>query len=304
MYPDNVGLMMIDGVSDASLWHASNLVSEMQDADNVVGSFFELCAKAGKAVCPIAEKTAKKTAERVDRIFAEVKARPIAVSPHVNGYNIVTYDFLRAFLRTQMYETATGFPTLATVLAAVEARNTTALYEFGANDPATGLPLVFAGDQALQAISCTDFPDLSKTSFDEARAILRNGTRTSKYTGSIMSRIKLECIPWKLRAAKRFEGTIGAKKLSGKLLVASNVYDPITPLADARNVQKRFPADSSALLIQNTMGHCALLNLGSCAAQAIGAFFQAGVLPKSGTVCEPDEMPFVGAVTKGIKSKV
>jgi len=204
-----------------------------------------------------------------------------------------------------MYETAIGFPEFAVVLAAVEARNTTALYEFGANDPETGLPFIFGGDQALQAISCSDFPDLSNTTLDQAWGWIRDATRTSKYAGSIISRIgKIECIPWKMRAAKRFAGTIGAKKISGKLLVASNVYVPITPLAHARRIQKRFPADSSALLIQNTIGHCALLNLGSCAAQTIGTFFQAGVLPKSGTVCEPDELPFVGAVTKGIKSKI
>ena len=304
MYPDNVGLMLIDGVADAALWHTADILNEVQDADNVAGAFFELCSRAGKAACPIAEKTAQKTEERVARILAAVKARPIAVTPHINGHSIVTYDVLRAFFRTQMYTSATGFPAFAAVMAAVEARNTTALYDFGANDPETGLPPILSGDQALQAISCTDFPDLSNTTLDQAWVWLRDATRASRYTGSIISRVKLECTKWKMRPTKRFEGTIGAKKISGKLLVSSNVYDPITPLADARSLRKRFPADSSALIIQNTIGHCALLNLGNCTAQTIGAFFQAGILPKSGTVCEPDELPFVGAVIKGIKAKV
>ena len=68
MYPDNVGLMVIDGVADASFWYDSNVLDAIQDADNVAGAFFELCARAGKAVCPIAETTARKTAERVDRV--------------------------------------------------------------------------------------------------------------------------------------------------------------------------------------------------------------------------------------------
>jgi len=85
MYPDNVGLMVIDGVIDASLWHAGHILDQGQDGDTVVGTFFELCTRAGKAVCPIAEATAKKTAERVDRIFAAVKARPIAVTPHIGS---------------------------------------------------------------------------------------------------------------------------------------------------------------------------------------------------------------------------
>ena len=302
LYPDKVGLVHIDGVVDASLWHAGDVTGDMQDADKVIGAFFDLCTKAGKTVCPIAEDSSKKTEQRVNNILAALKARPIPVYPHANGFSVVTFDTVKAFLRTRLYVPSATFPDLAAVLAAVEARNTTALFGFGANDPATGLAPWFPPDQSLNAIACSDWPDFSKTSLDEAWGWIRNATQTSKYIGNVMSRVKVQCIPWKVRAAKRFEGAIGAKKLSGKLFITNNVLDPVTPLADARSIHKRFPG--SSLLIQNTVGHCTILNLGSCTAKAIGSFFQTGVLPKDGTVCEPDALPFVGPVTKGISSGI
>ncbi|KAH7090865.1 alpha/beta-hydrolase [Auriculariales sp. MPI-PUGE-AT-0066] len=301
MHPDKVGLMVIDGVADAVLWRSAKLTTEMQNSDNVFDAFVNLCTKTGKSVCPIAEKNAEKTLARVHRILAAVKAQPIPIVPHANGFHVATYEELRAFVRTQMYFPLAGFPEIAAVLAAAETRNITALHDFAADSPDTGLPGWFSGDQALQAISCVDFPDLSSTTLDEAWSFVRNTSNYSWSFGSIMARVKTECIPWKIRPQNPYTGSFGAEKLSGKLLVASNVYDPITPLADARAVVKRFPAGESALLVQNSIGHCVALNMGQCAAEVFGKFFQTGELPKSGTICQPDELPFVGNVTVGIE---
>ncbi|KAH7103627.1 Alpha/Beta hydrolase protein [Auriculariales sp. MPI-PUGE-AT-0066] len=302
MYPDHVGLMLIDGITDAVNWRAANLTPELQDSDRVFNAFIDLCTKGGPTVCPIAEKTSKQTAARLERLLASLKAQPIAVYPHANGYHIVTYDELRAFIRTQIYAPLNGFPILAGVFAAVEARNVSALHDFGAANPGTGLAPWNPADQSLQLITCTDFPDLGSTTLDAAWKMVHDAIEVSRWFGSIMTRVPLQCIPWKIRPGNPYTGSFDVAEISGKILVASNTLDPITPLADAQTVVKRFPTASSALLEQNTIGHTITFQMGNCAAAAIGAFFQSGVLPTSGTLCQPDQLPFIGNVTEGIQS--
>ena len=293
MHPDKINLMLIDGVLDAEEWRAGNIQPQIQDSDKVMGTFFDLCAEAGRSVCPVAEKTAARTETRVKAILAALKERPIAVVPQVNGQLVVTYDMVMADLRVDLYTPSSGFAKLAQTLAAVEARNATALYDFGELDPTTLLPEWLYGDQSRQAISCTDFPNLSKITLSNELSMLRSAINTSYWFGPTLSRIKVDCIPWKIRAKHPYTGVLTSSKVAGKILITNNVLDPVTPLVNAKAVQKRF--SNSALLIQNSIGHTVLESLGSCAGKVIGAFFQAGILPKSGTICEPDSLPFIGA---------
>ena len=39
-----------------------------------------------------------------------------------------------------------------------------------------------------------------------------------------------------------------------------------------------------------------------CTAQAIRAYFVNGTLPEPGTVCQPDELPFVGMVNETVSA--
>ena len=48
MYPNNVGLFLIDGVADAIDWRDGNVISAVRDADAIMHTFAQLCANAGK----------------------------------------------------------------------------------------------------------------------------------------------------------------------------------------------------------------------------------------------------------------
>ncbi|KZV83410.1 hypothetical protein EXIGLDRAFT_701468 [Exidia glandulosa HHB12029] len=103
-----------------------------------------------------------------------------------------------------------------------------------------------------------------------------------------MARTRLQCVPWDaagIRPKTTFTGNLSADHVAGKILVASNTLDP------------RYAG--AVLLVQDAPGHTITLSMGKCAQQAIGAFFQAGVLPTAGTVCQPDQLPLIGAVTSG-----
>lgn len=261
----------------------------------MMGQFFELCAKAGKSVCPIAERTARATSARLDRILAGLRAAPLAVPERLGG-SVITEDDVLSWARIQLYSPLAGFPALGETLAALEARNASALATFFLQPPNVSLPPWAQANEALQAVACSDYPDLRNETVAQSKAVIRDATAVSRWAGPTMARVRLQCIPWDaagLRPKSVFRGALASKRLAGKLLVASNTLDPVCPLADARSVTNRFAG--ARLLVQNAPGHTVTLTMSSCAAKEIGAFFQAGVLPKAGTVCQPDALPLVGA---------
>ena len=66
------------------------------------------------------------------------------------------------------------------------------------------------------------------------------------------------------------------------------------PLRDALVVRERYPG--AGLLVQNSHGHCTLAAPSLCTAKHIQAYLKDGTLPREGTVCEADELPFIGSV--------
>ncbi|KZV95747.1 hypothetical protein EXIGLDRAFT_765947, partial [Exidia glandulosa HHB12029] len=178
MYPDKVGLMMIDGVADGVHWRNGDVITNLQDADKVMDQFFDLCAKAGPSDCPIAEQSANETAARVDKILDSIRTAPIAVPDRMNG-TVITEDDVLAFARLQMYQPLTGFLTLAATYTALETRNITALAQFNLVTPNTALPPWMQMNEALQAVACADFPDMRNETIAQSSAIVQNATQTS-----------------------------------------------------------------------------------------------------------------------------
>lgn len=76
------------------------------------------------------------------------------------------------------------------------------------------------------------------------------------------------------------------------ILLINPVYDPVCPMTDALAVRDRYPG--AALLSQNSHGHCSLAVPSVCTAKAVRRYFGEGRVPEEGTICEPDELPFVG----------
>ena len=89
-----------------------------------------------------------------------------------------------------------------------------------------------------------------------------------------MARLILQCAPWTMRAAAPFAGVLQANTsqlTSAAILVGSNTFDPIAPLADAKADAGRY--GGAVLLQQASFGHAVTLNSGTCAQHAIGQFF-------------------------------
>lgn len=297
MFPEKVGLMFIDGVADAVQWRDGDVTSALQDADKVMDEFYERCSKAGPSVCAIAEPTAEATKARVVKILDALKASEgVAVPNHATGPNVITLDMFLSFARLQLYHPIASFPLLSAALAALESNNQTFLNTFLPDPQQTATtPAWLQTNEALHAVACSDFPDLRNETLEESEALVRGAQETSFWAGPPMARVRLQCVPWDARVMRpkhRYSGPLNLDTIrgGGNILVGSNTVDPVCPLAHARAVAARYAG--AVLLVQETAGHTITLQMGACAAKAVGAFFQAGVLPEEGTTCQPDVVPF------------
>ena len=296
MHPDKVDLVLIDSVLDGEAWRNGKAVETYQNTDEIIDAFYTLCTRAGRSICPMAEKTKNLTKARVERIIGNLDIEPLVIMPHIDDAFVLTTSSFQAVVLTRMYDPDYGFPWLAQMLLDVERRKVSALYRFGARDRSGGQQ-----DQAYQGIMCSDFPDMRNTTLSQAVAWTKAAERTAdKFVDDFVTRDQLMCVPWKMRPKNRFLGSLKPAKWAGKMLLINNIFDPVTPVAHASNVQKKIGDGSASLLIQNGLGHSLLGTPGNCVDKVVVAFFRKRVLPNNGQICQPKVLPFVGKVDHGI----
>jgi hypothetical protein len=97
------------------------------------------------------------------------------------------------------------------------------------------------------------------------------------------------CIHYSARPVYRFTAPFEANTSHPVLLIGTTA-DPVTPLKNAFKMSKGYPG--SVVLTQNSTGHTSNSVYSSCTVGHIRTYFHTGELPKEGTVCEADEMPF------------
>lgn len=97
------------------------------------------------------------------------------------------------------------------------------------------------------------------------------------------------CAQWGFEAKERYEGDFQVRT-SSPLLFIGNTYDPVTPLASARNMSAGF--EGSVVLQQDGFGHTSIAQTSNCTNEAIARYFANGVLPEEGTVCKPNDPLF------------
>lgn len=122
----------------------------------------------------------------------------------------------------------------------------------------------------------------------------------SSIFGSWWSGIASRCSGWRTRPKWRFTGPFTTPPADPSLkegvpaapiLFTSSRLDPVTPLYTAYLLSNDHPG--SAVLIHETVGHCAALTAWSdCFNEAIRAYFDDGIMPENGTVCDTTCRPF------------
>ncbi len=117
----------------------------------------------------------------------------------------------------------------------------------------------------------------------------RLADRRAPYFGAAWTWQSVPCATWPARDADRYAGPWDRETANPVLLVANRLGDPATPYEDAVSTQ-RLLADAR-LLTLNSFGHIAFLQ-SQCVVTAVERYVIALELPRRGTVCQPDRMPF------------
>ncbi|PWY90521.1 proteinase [Aspergillus sclerotioniger CBS 115572] len=304
MQPHRISRAVIDGVCNADDYYSGMWLTNLQDGDAALGSFFEYCHTAGPSSCPFAHGggSPKDLRSRYEQILANLTSDPIAVAPsRSRGPDIITSSDLTSLVVESLYSPMKLFEFVARVLADLERGNGTSFADYKYNtkrwtgrsscDPSSkNCKLPGESDwEAGRNVICTDAPGIDGIAKDVFRSYWHTLRGQSKAIGDMWAEIRMSCIRLKTRPEWRYDGPfIG--NTSHPLLFIGNTYDPVTPLRNAHAMARGFV--DSIVLKQNSVGHCSLSSPSLCTAKAIRRYFHNGELPDPGTVCEVEELPF------------
>jgi len=299
MYPDKVGRLILDGVLDANDYLTAQWATNLDDTDAVLSAFFTFCHQAGPSKCPLHAPSAAAIRDRVHNILDGLSRAPIPVPFAPKAPAVLTKKALHQFMFQSLYSPIKLFPVLADGLAAIETNNLTTLtdvtdtfLDLGVECACESYPwLENTWKDGFHAIACGDGDKVPNAPGDY-EAFFQNLAAKSSFA-SIWGIHHLECAEWKIHAKWRYNGPF-AGNTSYPLLLIAPTFDPVTPLKHAKAVQNRYAG--SVLLVQHSYGHTSIESPSLCTAKNVRAYFAQGTLPTEGTVCEVDELPFIGEV--------
>ena len=291
--------MVLDGVCDAKPYVQAPWSSNLRDTDAVEESFYDFCYRAGPEKCPLHEASPALIRSRVYAIREMLKQAPIPLH-HPQGPVLLTEAALDTLTLRALYFPVQLFNALASALVAAEKRDRGALVGFApffspmvpsdcGQDGCS--PAEIPPTEAPAAIACSDGDPVTYDA-ETYKEFFRNLSSDSARFAPVWGSHHLRCAEWKIRPKWRYTGEFASSNTSNPLLLLSSRYDTVCPFSQARAVHDRFPG--SALLVQDAYGHTIPATPSLCSARYIRAYFQNGTLPEDGTVCEVDEVPFIG----------
>ncbi|KAJ8088401.1 hypothetical protein PM082_022474 [Marasmius tenuissimus] len=232
---------------------------------------------------------------KLNDIYSSLIRAPIPVPPPYNGF--VDYSLVRALLLSALYRPFTEWRPLTTALQDLSKGNGTTLYTVilgGGDVPSFECECDQSKyefehhPEGLMAYYCND-GDPVPPDFEAAQAHYEASARFSPL-GSFWAGFRIACNGWSEDIPKaQFRGPIGGNT-SFPILFIGNTADPVTSLEGAKNASLLFPG--SALLTQDSPGHCSYRTPSACTEKAVREYFADGTLPAEGTICPMDGSPY------------
>jgi len=307
MFPDRVHRLRVDGVVDADDYRKVLWTGNLRDTEKEVHQFYYNCARAGYPACALANATGQTTASDVEARTQNIVDSLLHNPLPVIGPNpeVITYSDAKHLIFRGLYEPMINFPVIANLLAGVEKGNGSLFadmlrpyHELACQtDPETasdnltsfnGATGVLSPDSTM-AISCADGDDQSWMTKEQYSEYWKELAEISPAIGPMWSMFRMYCIHYSVRPVYRFTAPFEANT-SHPILLMGTTADPVTPLRNAFKMSKGYPG--SVVLTQNSTGHTSDSVYSSCTVGHIRTYFHTGKLPKEGTVCEADELPF------------
>ncbi|KAJ3106211.1 hypothetical protein HDU97_006844 [Phlyctochytrium planicorne] len=310
MFPDRIGRYIIDGVVDPNMY-VSNVFdwikSGLVHTDDAFEAFGRECEQAGPSRCPLAGLTTKPfsfwnrtTSKAPRKIKSEVsklvwdfieslKDEPLPALEA--AVPVVLTKFLAQSILSGAVYAPMKWPTIAGAFAEAmtsgDASVLASMFYQGYGEIYCPIQDQ-SGSLGFSSVKCNDGEDETNRPLAEWPKAARDIEEDVSFLiGPIWSYMALQCKYWPSRAVERYAGPWG-KTMKNKILIAGNVLDPVTPLESARNVSKILGPDNSALLIQETAGHCTIAQPSVCTLSYIRGLFVNGTYPVDGTRCESE----------------
>ncbi|CAE7232063.1 unnamed protein product [Rhizoctonia solani] len=299
MFPERVGKVIIDGVVDPVRWTTISAHEwskwDLVDAEKVYTNFIDTCAEVGPERCALnTNKTSTPAAIRkvIDDFLDSLYERPLPV-PHGEQPYILTSGMVRNLIFVHMYSPR-GWPTLAEQISAGIKGDGAPIMNAMLNTIELNTTRKAETSLAIEAVICVDGPEVYGVEPQKAvesiieEKVLAYEQASTHFTA--IEVVSMWCHHWKSREAERYVGPFNHTTLANEILVIGNTADPITPVVNARTVNRLLP--QSRLIVQDGSGHCSLAMASTCTAKAIRGYFLDGVLPPNGTICNTVERLF------------
>ncbi|KAF9475280.1 alpha/beta-hydrolase [Pholiota conissans] len=289
LFPDKVERMILDGVVDSDEYFGNEWSNNLSDANKALSSFFTSCAHAGASTCPFWAPTPDAIRTNFTRITESVRARPIPVlipQPSELGkstatYGLLDYPILRQAIFRSIYVPYSLFPLLAKGFAELAEGNGTLLFQRFANggdkppfECSCDSEEKHRWDRVMDpsvAIFCNDNPQIPgdlEWAENYFERMVHASDWADVWAGSLIA-----CQGWPKFPKTNFRGPFGGNT-SHPILFIGNTADPVTPLWGARKMSKVF--NGSAVLTQDSAGHCSLSAPSLCTAKHIRLYFATG----------------------------
>jgi hypothetical protein len=282
MFPDKVGRIIVDGVLNPSEYYAGRYViggslpsflrlrsrlfevltirkcrdvQQVADTDAVFAGFVTLCQiyPEGCSLASYARGKAQSLFDILKQLLEDLKLRPLALGPDfLTQY--VDYGTLKSFIFTFLY-TPSGWPLLASYLRAILEQDGSELVSLAAPLVNPTAPPPFPADTPLDptsAIRCSENA-LRSDNLNDVLPLVYEFYAQGWFAADVLTVPQpLTCPQWRLRAKEVYSGGFQNIKTRNPLLFIGNSFDPVTPLASARNGSAAFVG--SEVLVQNGYG--------------------------------------------------
>ncbi|CAL1709998.1 unnamed protein product [Somion occarium] len=299
MFPDRIGRVLIDAISDATLWSGTPPFrwyrQKLIYSEAVYNTFITECYQAGPHACALARDTDNCPADidsRLEGFHDSLYYNPLAV-PDAIEPGVLTVGRSRLYL-TVALESPSSWPETAQLFNEAMTGNATNLLN-------TIHERSVPPDLARIAVTCNDvkpFPPPSTAELvDEYLYDYFNVTRF--IFGILTTEPDAGCQYWPVTPPERFQGPWN-HVLRNPILILTSAADPLTPAG--KQVHEML-GSSSRLLIRSGPGHGSFSVPSLCVANFTTSFFERGILPPEGTVC-PLEGPLFPEVAKVRDSRV
>ncbi|KAJ9648310.1 hypothetical protein H2199_001164 [Coniosporium tulheliwenetii] len=296
LYPDRVGRMILDGVVSGPDYAKTRWHDNMNDTEKTMQYFYDWCVASGSTDCPLANSTSTPhdIQTKVTSIVNHLYHNPLPIADPEP--DVITFSDIRYLIFSALYFPQISFRFLAAALDAIGRDDGSVLAPFlaiahtfrCAPPPSSNQTQSAPRDgEASLAIACGDGDDQAPfNNVDFLEQYWRELDAKSPTVGAVWANIRTTCAGWKIRPKYRFTGPFEGNT-SHPILWIGNTADPVTPVGAAHRMARGFPG--SAVLTQETAGHCSISGIVPCTIDAIRAYFHHGTLPETGTVCRaPD----------------